>query len=88
MHLKSLIKIKQQTLCDAYSSRATWPNLSALSSIKRTQLNGNDLHPSVSSELLFEDEEPNTTTAPKFFYLYARSSMKNVMLDVSSYLIV
>ena len=72
-------------LCYTSSSRVTWKNLSASSSIERTQLNSNDLHPSVSSEPLIEDEEPNPMATPKFAYLYACSLMKNVFLDISTY---
>ena len=49
-------------------------NLSAPSSIEQTRLNGNDLHPSVSYELLIEDEKPNPMAMPNFAYIYACSS--------------
>ena len=41
-------------------------NLSAPSSIKQAQLNGNASHPIVLSELLIEDEEPDLMVMPKF----------------------
>ena len=43
-----------------------WENLSAPSSIGRMGLNGDDSHPSVSSDPLMEDEEANQTITPKF----------------------
>ena len=38
-HLRHPVKIEWCTLCNAFSSRAIWPNLNALSSIKQTGLN-------------------------------------------------
>ena len=38
----------------------------------------------ISYELWIEDEEPNPMATPKFVYLYACSSKKNVFLDVLS----
>ena len=43
-HPDHSMKIKGQMLRDVSSSCMTWQNLSALSSIKQTQLNGNHLH--------------------------------------------
>ena len=59
--------------------------LSAPFQIGQTPLNDNDLYPDVSSLPLIEDETLNPTTMPKFTYLYACSSTKNVFLDISSY---
>ena len=59
---------------DTSSSRTTWKNLSALSLIERERLNGNDLHPSVSSKLLIENDEPNPMVTPSFFYKLTCSS--------------
>ena len=73
-HLECSMKIKQRRLSDASSSSVTWQNLSALSSIKPTQLNDNDLHPSISLEPLIENEEPNPTTMPNLAYQYTCSS--------------
>ena len=56
------------------SSRATWQNVSALSSIKQMQLNDNDSHPSVSSKPLIKDEELNPTAKPNLPYKYTCSS--------------
>ena len=63
-HLRCQFLIGQTRLRDASSARVTCQNLSAPSSIKRTRLNGNYLHPSISYELLIEDEEPNPTATP------------------------
>ena len=57
------------TLCDISSSRTIWKNLSTLSSIKWTRLNGNDFHPSISSKPLIEDEEAHQTVMPNFAYI-------------------
>ena len=59
LHLACLMKIKEQSLDDASSSRATWQNQSASSLIKHTRINGEDSHPSILFELLIEDEEEN-----------------------------
>ena len=68
------MKIKRQSFRNA-SSRATWQNLSAPSSNKQTQLKHNDLHPSVSSEPLIEDEMPSPMATPNLVAIYAYSSM-------------
>ena len=44
--------------------------MSAPSLMKRTRLNGNNKHPSVSSEPLIEDEEPNLKATPNLAYKY------------------
>ena len=46
--------IVQTRLHDASFSRVMWQNSSTPSSIKQTQLNGNDLHPKVLSESLIK----------------------------------
>ena len=51
-------------------------NLSSSFSIERTQHNGKHLHPSISSEPLIEDEEPNPTSTPKYVYKYTCSLTK------------
>ena len=56
-HLKCPAKIKQQKLHDASSSPATWLHLGASFLIRLTQLNGDDLHSRVLSELFIKDEE-------------------------------
>ena len=56
-------------------SYATWQNLGASSSIERMQLNSNDSHPSVSFELLIEDEDLNPMAMPNFVYKLRCSSM-------------
>ena len=70
------------------SSHETWQNLSDSSLIEQTRLNHNNLHPSISSEPLIEDEMPNPTVTPKFSYFYECSLTENIFLDVSSYRIV
>ena len=71
-----MMKIKWEVLHDISSSRATWKNLSTSSSIEWTRLNGNDLHPNISSESLIEDEEAHRMFMPNFAYIYACSSTK------------
>ena len=66
------------------SSCATWQNLSGSSLIEQTRINHNNSHPSVSSEMLVEDETVNPTFTPKFTYLYECSLTKNVFLGFSS----
>ena len=73
-HLEHFMKIKQQALRNISSSRMTWQNLSALSSIEWTQLNNNDSHQSISSKPLIEDEQAHQTVTPNFAYIYACSS--------------
>ena len=68
------MKIKRQALHNIFSSCATWQNLNATSSIKWIQLNSNNLHQSVSFELLIEDETTHRTVTPNFAYVYACSS--------------
>ena len=53
--------------------------------IGQTRLNDNDLHPRISSQPLIKDEMSNPVATPKFSYLYACSSTKNVLFDVWSY---
>ena len=60
-----------------------WKNLGALYLIERTQLNGNDSHPSISSKPLIKDEELNLTVTPKFANLYACSLMENLLSGAS-----
>ena len=64
-HLRHSMKIKWHTLRDA-SSHVTWRNMSAPSSIERIGLNDDDLHHSVSSKPLIEDQSPNPTKKPNF----------------------
>ena len=56
-----------------YDRTTKMANLSAPSSIERTQLNDNDLHSKVSFELLIEDKEPNRMSMPNFAYIYTCS---------------
>ena len=65
-YLKCRFLIRQTRLHVNSSSHATWQNLGDLSLIKGMQLNRNDLHPSISSELLIEDEESNSTATSNF----------------------
>ena len=60
------MKIKWQALRDASSSCVMWQNLSAPSLIRQMELNGDNLHPSVSAEPLIKDEETNQIVMPKF----------------------
>ena len=46
----------------------------ALDEDQTTSINNNDSYPSVSSELLIEDEEANQMVMPNFAYIYACSS--------------
>ena len=73
-HFDRSMKIKRRTLSDTSSSRTTWQNMSAPSSIEQMRLNDKDSHPSVSSEPLIEDEEPNLTVTPNLAYKYICSS--------------
>ena len=59
--------------------------MSTLSTIERRRNNKNNSHPSVSSKPLIEYEEPNLMVMPKFAYLYACFSTKNVLRGVSSH---
>ena len=63
---------------------STCQNLRAPFFIEQMRLNGNHSNPSISSEPLIEDKEPNLTAIPKFSYLYIYSSTKNVFLNVLS----
>ena len=74
LHLERSIKIKRHVLHDTSSSNMMWKNLIAPSWIEWIGLNGDDSHPSVSSEPLIEDEEANQTIRPNFTYIYACSS--------------
>ena len=69
-HPEHLNKIKRQALRDVSSSCAMWQNLSALSIIERTRLNGNNSHPRFSSEPLIENEQAHQTGAPNFLPIY------------------
>ena len=60
---------KRYPLRDASFSRATCQNLSTPYLIGHTRLNGDDLHPSASSEPLIEDQSPDRTVTPNFAYL-------------------
>ena len=83
-HLERQMKIKRQAFHGVSSSRETWRNLSDSSSIEKMWFKRNDLHPSIPSEPLIEDETPNPMVMPKFTYLYTCSSTKSVLLDVLS----
>ena len=69
-HLERAMKIKRRTLSNASSSRTTRKNMSVPSLMKRMRLNGNNKHPSVSSEPLIEDEELNPKAMPNLAYKY------------------
>ena len=63
-HLRRRFTIERMRWHNASSSGAMWQNLTAPSSIEQKQPNVNDSHPSISSEPLVEDEEPNPTATP------------------------
>ena len=70
-HTGHLVKIKRQALRNISSSRATWQNLSAPSSIERTRLQRNDSHPNVSSKPLIQDEAKKSNSyAHLYLYIY------------------
>ena len=73
-HPERPLKIKWQGLRVVSSSHATLQHLNAPSSIKHTRLKCNNLNPSISSELLIEDEMPNPTATANFAYIHACSS--------------
>ena len=53
----------------------TWLHLGAPSLIEHMWLNGNDLHSSILSELLIEDEELNPMAMPNLAYKYTSFTM-------------
>ena len=67
-YLRHRLSIGQTRSRDDSSLNATWLNLSASSPIEQTRLSDNDSHPSISSELLIEDEESNPMAKPNFAY--------------------
>ena len=71
---QALDEDQPQMLYNALSSHATWRNLSAPSLLKRTRLNGDDLHPCISFEPMVEDEESHRMIVPNFSYKYTYSS--------------
>ena len=73
-HINSCIKCMLSSRDDS-SSHATWQNLGASSLIKWTRTNGNDSHPSISSEPLSEEEESNPMATPNFAYKLTCSLM-------------
>ena len=73
-HLMPRFTIGRTGIRDTSSSRTMWQNLSALAFIEWALLNGNDLHPSISSKSLIENDEPNPIVTPKFFYKLTCSS--------------
>ena len=57
------------------SSHATWRNLGGPSLIQRQQLNRNDSHSCLSSELLIEDQTLHPTLMPNLPYKLRCSSI-------------
>ena len=74
-YLRHRFPIERTLLCDDSSSHVMWRNLGASSSIKWTQINGNDSHPRVSPEPLIEDEQTNPIATPNFAYKLTCYSM-------------
>ena len=71
-HVDSLLDERDRAMLILHVQREK--NLSTPSSIEQTRLNVNDSHPSISSETLIEDEEPNLTATSKSTYKYTCSS--------------
>ena len=66
LHVDQLMKNERQALRDTSSSCVRGQNLCTPSLIASMALNGDDSHPSVSSELFLKDEEANQKVTPKY----------------------